>query len=268
MKNKNTLGLVQWILCVLSIFMAIGAFSNGGKGLIGGIIILLSAFIISPLFSKTVLTKKDIKKAFMIQCALAFVMFIVGIAITSPKRDKKEESSSSTIVSSKSEEVKQSDTTKETVPTETTTTTTTSATTTTTSATTTTTTTTKVDDKDVIGVSDKILSKDDIEIDFAGEMQNDVTGRWRLSRVASSFDIKEYAVDYYNNYFKNNKEVHIIVNYSLKTTTTIIYQVGLLYVTVCDYVDKEEFDAHIAGSGTVLEECYITLDDHLIHKYE
>lgn len=95
---------------------------------------------------------------------------------------------------------------------------------------------------------------------------NDVTGNWRLSRVASFFNIEEYAVDYYNTYFEDDKEVHVIVNYSLNTTTFIIRPAADLYVTIHDRVENEEFDAKEAGSGMVLAEYSISLEDNTIRK--
>ncbi len=280
MKN-NTLSVIQWVLFGFCIFMSIGAFRNGGKGMIGGAIIILAAITISPIFKKIALSKSA-KKTFCLQCIIAFVLFIVGISIASPKKNKKDETSSSSEVSSLVEDSIRDSDAKETSATTTTTVTTAETTTVTTTTTqiettTVTTTTTQIEtttkntttskiDTSIVGNSDKKLSKDGIDISFDGDMMNDVTGNWRLSRVAASFNIEEYAVDYYNKFFKDDSEVHVIVNYTLNTTTTITCQSGLLFVTIHEYVDDEEFDAGAAGGGMVLGEYYISLEDSAIHK--
>lgn len=38
---------------------------------------------------------------------------------------------------------------------------------------------------------------------FSDTYQNDVTGNWRLARIAENINIEEYAVDYYNSYFES-----------------------------------------------------------------
>ena len=52
----------------------------------------------------------------------------------------------------------------------------------------------------------------DFDVVFSDTYRNDVTGNWRLAKIAEDINIDEYAVDYYNNYFKSNSEVHIIIN--------------------------------------------------------
>ncbi len=96
---------------------------------------------------------------------------------------------------------------------------------------------------------------------FSDSVINDITGKWRLSLIASSKDTTEYAIDYYNTLFNSNDEIHAIVNFSKNTTTkiSVLYD-GMLDVTVYEYVDKEEHDANILFSGMLLKEYFINIE--------
>lgn len=108
----------------------------------------------------------------------------------------------------------------------------------------------------------------DFDVSFSDTYRNDVTGNWRLSRIAEDINIEEYAVDYYNNYFKSDSEVHIIINFTLNTTTSITVMGNLLDVTTTEYVDKEEHDAKLACSGTLLSEYHVNIDTGEIEKIQ
>ena len=96
------------------------------------------------------------------------------------------------------------------------------------------------------------------EISFAvNPVRNDVTGNWRISLIADNIDLTDYALEYYQKYFTDDKEIHFIVNFNYNTTTKISVIGGQLDVTVQDYVSKEEHDAKILGSGTVLAEYFV-----------
>lgn len=95
---------------------------------------------------------------------------------------------------------------------------------------------------------------------FSKTYRNDATGNWRLARIAENIDIEEYAVDYYNNYFESDSEVHIIINFTLNTTTRITVMGNVLDVCIMDYVDKEEHDASLACTGTLLKEYHVSID--------
>lgn len=105
-------------------------------------------------------------------------------------------------------------------------------------------------------------------VDFDSSYRNDVTGRWRLARIAENKPIEEYALDYYRNYFKSNDEVHIIINFTLNTTNRILAWGNLLDVATMEYVDKEEFDAKIACSGMLLSQYLINTDTGEIEKIQ
>lgn len=99
---------------------------------------------------------------------------------------------------------------------------------------------------------------DDIEFWFSDSVMNDVTGRWRISSIASSKDITEYVADYYNILFSSDDEVHAIVNFSLNTTTSVsVLPDGRLDVVIHDYIDGEEHDAKALFGGMLLKEYFI-----------
>ncbi len=87
------------------------------------------------------------------------------------------------------------------------------------------------------------------------DVPNDVTGNWRIATIAENIQMEDYALDYYKKYFKNDSEIHAIVNFNYNTTTKIlVLNSSQLDVCVYDYVDKEEHDAKLLFSGTLLSE--------------
>lgn len=101
---------------------------------------------------------------------------------------------------------------------------------------------------------------------FSKTYQNDATGNWRLAEIAENIRIEEYALDYYKNYFESDNEIHIVINFTLNTTTRIIVIGNLLDVATMEYVDKEEHDATLACSGMLLSEYYVSADTGDIEK--
>ncbi|MCI9457598.1 MAG: hypothetical protein HFE44_11580 [Oscillospiraceae bacterium] len=87
---------------------------------------------------------------------------------------------------------------------------------------------------------------------FYDNVQNDVTGNWRLMVYSSPETIVDHAVEYYNAYFESDKEIHWAVNQELKTTSCISVVLGDLHIDVHEYVDKEENDAKVLGGGKLL----------------
>lgn len=99
---------------------------------------------------------------------------------------------------------------------------------------------------------------DDVDINFSGNVQNDATGNWRLARVTTMKEIQEYALEYYNAYFKSDDEIHAIVNFSLNTTNRLTKATDdILDIAVYDYVSKEEYDAKVLFSGSLLANYHI-----------
>lgn len=247
--KKNVLGIIQWTFAGLGMLMSCGAFSQGGTGILSGILILISAFAVSPLLELTNILKGKKTLGVFLQFVVAFLLFIIGIGfIPSNNKDSSSETNSAIneiSTTSQSQKTKGlnsevSSETSKSVPHRT--------------------------DNTIIGISDKSLSSDNIDVMFSDEVRNDVTGNWKLSRIAASIDFNKYALDYYKNYFKDNNEVHVIVNFTYKTTTIVTYMSGILDVTVHEYVDKEEHDAKLIGDGMVLGEYFIYVDNGDIEK--
>lgn len=94
---------------------------------------------------------------------------------------------------------------------------------------------------------------DDIDVVFSESVPKDVTGKWRLACVATEKEIQTYALEYYNSYFQSDDEIHAIVNDSLKTTNKLAkISSDILDIAIYEYVDKEENDAKILFTGTLL----------------
>lgn len=117
------------------------------------------------------------------------------------------------------------------------------------------------------GISDKNIKDVDAHFSVSNAF-NDATGRWRVSAIAEPILIEEYALSYYENYFSDDNEVHVIVNFTYNTSTTITCLGSILDVTIHEYVDKEEHDAKKMSSGMVLSEYYIYLDNGDIEQIQ
>lgn len=111
-----------------------------------------------------------------------------------------------------------------------------------------------------VGVSDKDFSE--ITKSKPQEVRNDVTGNWRIIKIADNIPIEEYALSYMKQNMKED-EIHFIVNFNYKTTTMLSVGNGILYVEVKEYQDKEEHDAKELGGGMTLKEFYIYSDGEI-----
>jgi hypothetical protein len=98
------------------------------------------------------------------------------------------------------------------------------------------------------------------------DVRNDVTGNWRVATIAENIDISEYALDYYNEYFESDDEIHAIINFNYNTTTQIRVLGNQLDVTVYEYVDKEEHDAKLLFSGMKLKEYSVDIESGEIEE--
>ena len=114
----------------------------------------------------------------------------------------------------------------------------------------------------------KIPMPDNVDITLAKTVNDDVTGKWRLSRVATSVFVTDYAVAYYENYFESDDEIHIIINFSTNTTSIVRKVANLLDITVHEHVDKEECSAKTLGSGMVYGEYHVHLDTGEVEKLD
>lgn len=95
---------------------------------------------------------------------------------------------------------------------------------------------------------------------FYENVRNDVTGKWRELVFYSAEDIMDHAVEYYNAYFSSDDEIHIAVNLGLKTTTIMNVSNGNMFISVHEYVDKEEHDAKAIGGGMLLKSYILNLE--------
>ena len=118
------------------------------------------------------------------------------------------------------------------------------------------------------GVSDESFESDGINIIYSDYVRNDVTGNWRIAKLASNINIADYALDYYKTYFKDENEIHAIVNFTTGTTTKVSVNktFGVIDLTVHEYVDKEEHDAKELFGGKVLVSYNVYLDNGDIER--
>lgn len=119
---------------------------------------------------------------------------------------------------------------------------------------------------EIIGISEKDIS--DISLTYYDKVKNDVTGNWRLAVISEDIDIQDYIFSYYKKYYKNDNEIHGIVNPYKKITARIDYLYGMLFVTELTYVDGEEHDAKLLYSGTPIKGYLIYTDNGDIVKAE
>lgn len=119
---------------------------------------------------------------------------------------------------------------------------------------------------------EKSTDKDSLakyDITFAGDVRNDKTGKWKLSRTATSEEVTKYAAEYYNTYFESNDEIHAIVNFTTKTTNKIsLISDDTLDVCIFEYVDGEEHDASKLFGGMLLGEYHITISNGNVDKIQ
>ncbi len=92
------------------------------------------------------------------------------------------------------------------------------------------------------------------------DVPNDSTGNWRIAKISEKIEIQNYALDYYKKNFKNDHEIHAIVNFYTKTTTGISVIGNLLDVSIHEYVKKEEHNAKVLFSGKLIKEYHINKD--------
>lgn len=114
---------------------------------------------------------------------------------------------------------------------------------------------------------EKATPIDDISFTVTN-VRNDVTGNWRIAKIAENIAMQDYALDYYKKYFKSDDEIHAIVNFNYNTTTKISVMGNLLDVTVYEYVDKEEHDAKLLFSGMLLKEYHVNIDTGEIQEIQ
>lgn len=99
-----------------------------------------------------------------------------------------------------------------------------------------------------------------VELSYTDYVRNDVTDNWRISLTANGTPPEDYAMEYYENMFSNDEEIHGIVNFTLKTTTCIKVMSGCLFVDTHEYIDGEEHDAKVLFGGELLSSKVFSLE--------
>ncbi len=112
----------------------------------------------------------------------------------------------------------------------------------------------------------EVLEKDEIKGEIIGKSNKDVEaisdfnpsninseilGMGKVLTISESIPIEEYALSYSEEYMGEN-EIHYIINTKDNTTTSIKKLDQVIYVDIMEYVEKEEEDASILGSGLKL----------------
>jgi hypothetical protein len=114
--------------------------------------------------------------------------------------------------------------------------------------------------EEAIGISDKKLS--DIDGTFSrNKVNNDVTGKWRVSTIAANVSMEDYAYNYYERFMLSEGQVEAVINFNYNTSTSLSFYGNFIDVCVYDYVDGEEHDANLMFTGILLKEYYVYTDN-------
>lgn len=100
------------------------------------------------------------------------------------------------------------------------------------------------------------------------DVNDDVTGDWRMTYVNTTMSAEEYAIAYYKEYFKADTELHFLINQHLKTTAVIDQLGNFLDVRIYEYSMGEEYSANTIPSGIMYGEYYIHLDTGEIQQLD
>lgn len=102
---------------------------------------------------------------------------------------------------------------------------------------------------------------DGISITYYSKVRNDSTGNWRLAVIHDGSDLKDYVVDFYNEFVVDDAEVFGIVNLGKQTTARVSRVMpDTLDVSVMEYVDGEEHDANVLFSGMEMDHFWINTE--------
>ena len=117
----------------------------------------------------------------------------------------------------------------------------------------------------IVGISDKDITT--IYSTKYDTVRNDVTGNWKCIVIAeNNFNVEDYALSCYKNYFDSDKTILAVENLTTKTSTSISVVSGLLYVSVYEYTKGEEHDAKAMFGGTHLIDYIVYTDNGDIEK--
>lgn len=88
-----------------------------------------------------------------------------------------------------------------------------------------------------------------LDIWLTKEMPGDTTGKWHSATMANPRPISEYIQYYYKTFMVPYPGTHVVVNFTLNTTTIINDFGSFLNLDVYEYYKGEENDATICPSG-------------------
>lgn len=118
----------------------------------------------------------------------------------------------------------------------------------------------------MVGVSES--NAKDLGLKFSS-VRNDKTGKWKIATMSETpLEIQNYAASIWENFGGDDQPVLWVVNFGTKTTTQFNYMMGMIDVTIHEYVEDEEHDASELGGGMVLNEYYVYLDNGDIEKVQ
>lgn len=138
--NKKTFSFIQWGFSVLGLFMSLYMFKSGGFAIIGGILILISAFIISPISYIIPILNNNLTLKTILRFIVSFILCVTGCYFATETNENEDTLTVQNIIETTT--VPQTTTSQTTTSTITTITTSTTTSTTSTSTSTTTSTTT------------------------------------------------------------------------------------------------------------------------------
>ncbi len=122
--------------------------------------------------------------------------------------------------------------------------------------------------EEAIGKSNKDIKNVSNATNVQTSIPNDLTGKWRMVKINDDINIEEYALSYYKENFKNDEEIHAIINTNLNTTTCISNSGNFVDVRILEHILNEEINAKKLFSGKKLAEYYIYKDNGDIEKIQ
>lgn len=103
---------------------------------------------------------------------------------------------------------------------------------------------------------------------FSDSVRDDVTEKWRLSKVNTGVSAEDYAKEYYETLFSSDDEIHAIVNFALNTTACLSVFSDKVNVCIYEYVDGEEHSAKDLFGGNKLGEYDVNIKTGKIEKIQ
>lgn len=125
---------------------------------------------------------------------------------------------------------------------------------------------TTVEENQTTSVNGKDIST--LDITYYDYVRNDVTNKWKHALIVENINIQDYALSYYQTYFKSKDEIHGIINFFNNTSTNLRVSGNSLFCEIHDYVKGEEHDAKLMFSGTLLASYQININTGEVVKIQ